>query len=310
MAKSNYLSTGEVAGLLNISRSTVSRKFDQGMLRGRTNPITGERLISRGSLASFIKQHQLPINDDRLERKSILQVTADKNLQNLLASVLSVDPRLAVEKVEYGCDALMAISSSLHDLMIIDEDLPDIACQEIIKSLHRTRNRTTPNILCCSTRSGEETCLSWGATKSMVKAYVKESTLKETIYSLLELAEEPEPQNTTFEHHRRWPRFQVNLPANLTLYRIGSPRQRHYGNAVIEDISRGGALLSNVNLQDRTIPVDPFRILLEVNTSPLNDWKALCQMVRLQVLGSATAAVQYLKISKEDTQKITQLQTV
>jgi len=60
MTLKNYITTGEVAKLLNISRSTVSRKFDSGGLQGKKNPITGERLISPKSLVVFMEKFNLP----------------------------------------------------------------------------------------------------------------------------------------------------------------------------------------------------------------------------------------------------------
>ena len=56
MTLKKYITTGEVAKLLKISRSTVSRKFDDGDLQGKKNPITGERLISQTSLMEFMQK--------------------------------------------------------------------------------------------------------------------------------------------------------------------------------------------------------------------------------------------------------------
>jgi excisionase family DNA binding protein len=52
--KKNFLTTGEAARLLGISRATVSRKYDRGILSGYKNPLTGERLISRGSALELL----------------------------------------------------------------------------------------------------------------------------------------------------------------------------------------------------------------------------------------------------------------
>ena len=41
------LTTGEAADLLRVSRSTVSRRFDKGELRGEVNRITGERMQAK-----------------------------------------------------------------------------------------------------------------------------------------------------------------------------------------------------------------------------------------------------------------------
>jgi excisionase family DNA binding protein len=57
MNEGEYLSTGEAAKVLGISRSTVARRVDEGTLRGKAHPITGERLISTESITHFFEDH-------------------------------------------------------------------------------------------------------------------------------------------------------------------------------------------------------------------------------------------------------------
>jgi hypothetical protein len=54
MILKEFYSTGEAAQILNISRSTVSHKFDVGLLKGKKNPITGERFVSGESIVALI----------------------------------------------------------------------------------------------------------------------------------------------------------------------------------------------------------------------------------------------------------------
>jgi predicted site-specific integrase-resolvase len=63
MKEKKELSTGETVDLLNeaagqkvISRSTISRWFDQGKLSGWKNPLTGDRWIDPESLESILKK--------------------------------------------------------------------------------------------------------------------------------------------------------------------------------------------------------------------------------------------------------------
>jgi hypothetical protein len=55
-----YLSTGETAVILGISRATVSRKFDLGILAGYKNRLTGERFIRRESALEFLAKASQP----------------------------------------------------------------------------------------------------------------------------------------------------------------------------------------------------------------------------------------------------------
>ena len=80
MTLKNYITTGEVAKLLNISRSTVTRKFDTGDLQGKKNPITGERLISRKSLMAFLQKYNLPLDILTLQKKRVLLGVSDKRI--------------------------------------------------------------------------------------------------------------------------------------------------------------------------------------------------------------------------------------
>ncbi len=67
-----YFTPGEISILLDeiVSRSTVSRLFDQGKLTGLVNPITGRRVISWHSVIEWLKSKgMLPENVAVLEKK-------------------------------------------------------------------------------------------------------------------------------------------------------------------------------------------------------------------------------------------------
>ncbi len=53
-----FFSTGDISRLLDglISRSTVTRLFDQGKLAGRVNPITGRRDIEWQVVIEWLKE--------------------------------------------------------------------------------------------------------------------------------------------------------------------------------------------------------------------------------------------------------------
>jgi hypothetical protein len=137
MTAKDFLSTGEAAKLVEISRSTISRNFDKGIFQGKKNPITGERLISRESLIAFMRQYNLPLDAFSMEKKKILLGTADDNLHSLVQRTFADDERVEIEKVAFGGDVLIRASKTHPDLLIIDEELPDIACAEAIRALRR-----------------------------------------------------------------------------------------------------------------------------------------------------------------------------
>ncbi len=52
-----YISTGEAAKMLGISRSTVNRLFSQRVLTGEKHPITNLRRIKKASVLALMKKH-------------------------------------------------------------------------------------------------------------------------------------------------------------------------------------------------------------------------------------------------------------
>jgi len=73
MIHKGFYSTGEAAKLLNISRSTITRRFDQGTISGKKNPIQRERFISRESLVALMNQYNLPlVTLETEEKKNVL----------------------------------------------------------------------------------------------------------------------------------------------------------------------------------------------------------------------------------------------
>ncbi len=298
MASKEYLSTGEASNLLNISRSTVSRNFDKGILLGQKNPITGERLISQESLITFMKQYNLSIDPSAIGKKKILLGTPDDRFFSLYQKVLSGDSRVKLERVNFGSDVLVRCSKDHPDLLIIDEDLPDIPCAEVIKSLRRMEDQSNLKILCGAKTKNTKPCLEWGANEVLAKVSLEEENPAEKAYALLNLPEESLSKYQKFEHQRRWPRVSLDLPVKIGVYSVSSPLLRDPGEAIMENISHGGAFLSQIRFDKEKIPGKPFRFLLEIDRPPLKDFRSHCKVVRLQSNGSLTAGVQFTRLSK------------
>jgi len=305
MTLKNYITTGEVAKLLNISRSTVSRKFDSGGLQGKKNPITGERLISQKSLVVFMEKFNLHPDILTIEKKRVLLGTSDERIATLGQKIFSQDERIKVDRVAFGCDVLIKCSKEPPALLVIDEELPDVPTEEVIKLLRRMKEQKDLKILCCSRSLKNSRFLDWGADEALAKDALNQDDLANKLYSLLDLPQRGPKVNQPFEHKRRYPRVAVNLSAKIGVYRLGGPRLRDPGWATVENISRGGAYLSQLNLEKGYIPAEPFRFLLEVDQGPLKNWRAHCDVVRLRSTnGSLAAGVQFVKLSKANLKMI------
>jgi len=147
-------------------------------------------------------------------------------------------------------------------------------------------------------------CLDWGADEALPKKAPNQDDLAKKLYSLLDLPQKAPKLNEPFEHQRRYPRVGVNLPARIQVYRLSAPRLRDPGWATVKNISCGGAYLSQLRLEKEYIPAEPFRFLLEVNQSPLENWWAHCKVVRLESNGSLAAGVQFVRLSKANLKAI------
>lgn len=308
MGAKEYFSTGEVSQSLNISRATVSRKFDSGIFYGKKNPITGERLISRDSLLSFMRQYNIPLDGlDKTATKHLLLSSADEKMQYLTQETFVGDNRIKVRTVSSGYDALIACSKNPPDLFIIDNELSDISCAEAIKSLKRQDENSGMKILCCLKTYDEDVASEIDADDYIAKDTIGSDILAEKALNLLNIATESLSQSERFDHKRRWPRIPVNLPADLELYRFNNPEMYEEGNAKVDNISMGGAYLSQINLKKGSIPSDSFSFILGIDQPRLKNWEAECKMVRLKINGALTAGIQFVNLSKENKNKIASL---
>jgi CheY-like chemotaxis protein len=304
MTSKEFLTTGEAAKLVNISRSTISRNFDKGIFQGKKNPITGERLISMESLINFMRQYNLPVDTLGLEKKRILVGSSDDQLFSLLQRTLSEDDRVELERVVFGGDVLIWCSKENPDLLVLDEELPDISSMEIIRSLRRTDNQQALKIICAGKGRSVRRCLDWGADEVLGKESLSREELAKTIYVFLNLPQEIPEEERQYSHQRRWPRMALHLPLKIGVYSVRTPYRRDTGLATMENISLGGAFLSEFSLEGGMIPCEPFRVLLEADQEPLKDWKAHGKVVRLQSNGTVSTGIQFTRLPKASLKMI------
>lgn len=311
MSGKQYLSTGEAAQVLNISRSTVSRRFDAGQLDGKLNPITGERLISRQSVEETIRKHNLPVELSFSGTKQIIIGSADGDLSSLVEGLLEGDTRTQTTTCMQGTDILIACARNKPDLLVVDDQLPDIRGSHVIKSLRKHVDMGDIKVIFCATGGAGkvDAAKAWGADDCFDKSGPHDRTaLRETLYRLMGLTEEVSPARSAHEHKRRWPRFPVDVEASLTAIPIGNPTRRFAGRARVKDISAGGACLTDISMENASFPGEPFKMLLAVDQDPLKQFNARCQVVRLQASDTLSAGVQFEEISDENRTKITRLE--
>jgi len=298
-----FFTTREAAKLLSISQSTVSRKFDRGFFTGKKNPITGKRLISRESISAIMNQYLQRGPDPLLVDLRVLLATPDKGVLSLFENILSGRKGVQVTRVEFGGDVLLQVGKEPPDLLVLDEELSDIPCGEILRSLTR-EGQTDLRILCLTKGGSTWEAAEGGTLETLPKDKIDQPRLTEKLGSLLGISEDLPTESEVFEHQRRWPRKNVDLPANIWVYRMRSPHRRDAGRARIKDISLRGACLSDLELEKGELPCEAFRILLEVHQAPLNDFRVHCRVVRFQSNGMLSAGVEFARISKSHQEMI------
>ncbi len=130
--------TGEAAGICNISQQTIIRCFDAGRLQGFRVPGSRFRRIPRESLIRFMKESEIPLKNMDSGKKKVLIVDDDAEIVELMVDVLSRDGRFDTQTASSGYDAGLLTEQFRPDLIILDYMLPDvngnIVCQTIRKS--------------------------------------------------------------------------------------------------------------------------------------------------------------------------------
>ena len=146
-------------------------------------------------------------------------------------------------------------------------------------------------------------CSELGIDECLTKDSLDEATLSEKACQILNILEESQ-ESTQFEHMRRSPRLDLNVPARIAVYPLTNPRQASSGRATVRNLSREGAFLSPIQLDSGTMPGEPFRISMRIEEGPLSDFKADCRVVRLQSNGSLMAGIQFVSIPEPSADKI------
>lgn len=305
MGKKEFYTTGDAAQLLSISRATVSRKFDAGILQGKKNPITGERLISYDSLLAFMREYKL--DQSGIETAGVKQLvlgTQDAGLKEFVQNYIGRDQQFSLRAVESGYDLLVQCSKSPPDLLIVDDELPNLNSEEAVQSFKKLSGNKT-RILCILSKQDPEKVMAIDADEFLYKDTMTPDGFLRKLMNLLGV--ERSDSGRVYDHKRHWPRIPVNVPVHLVVYSQEKKSVRQIGTARVENISVGGAYLTKIHLDGGGFPSEPFRFRFTVDSSPLKSLQAECKVVRLRANGSLTAGVQFLHLSDQNRERIIQL---
>ena len=304
MEKKAFYTTGETSRILGISRSTVWRRFDEGTLRGKRNPITGERLIDRESLEEFMTRFGLSLGTIEGEKREVLIVSPGFPGAKVLEERISNDSRVRVAREKFGSDALISFTRNRPQLLIIDESIQDVQLDKFVQSVRSLAGSVSTKILCMvddTSRQGEM----MEELDGLLDRSIDGGELADGIFHMLGLdtASAGTVEKDALQREDV-PRLPVTLPADLSLYRTDNPESMMTGQAILKNISRNGAFLSEIRMDEGVLPGEPFRLMLEVDQPLLKKWSAHCRVLRLKSNGSLSAGLQFIKISNSNREKI------
>ena len=238
----------------------------------------------------------------------ILITTGDKYFLSTIKNLLSGDEQIKIENVKFGCDALIACAKKIPDLLIIDEELPDIPSEMVITCLKRSDELKKIKILYCLKSSKTNAISDLGADDYINKVDIEKSCFLKKVNSLLytsSLHSYHPPTEHGLYHERKWPRTTLSISAKVEMVMVSDPNQVDHGEAILENISRGGAFLSRIKLPKGLIPYETYYVRLKVDQPPLKDWKADSIIVRFNPRGPT--GVEFLNISPKDQMQIAKL---
>jgi excisionase family DNA binding protein len=131
----SLFTTGEAAGVCNVSQQTIIRCFDSGRLKGFRIPGSKFRRIPRESLIAFMRENGIPTGNFEDGKKKVLIVDDDAEILELIADVLVRDGRFEVKTAASGYEAGIMTHQFNPDLIILDYMLPDINGNVVCKTI-------------------------------------------------------------------------------------------------------------------------------------------------------------------------------
>ncbi|MFC1573834.1 hypothetical protein ACFL30_01470, partial [Candidatus Latescibacterota bacterium] len=229
-------------------------------------------------------------------RWEILLGSSDEELCYLLTELFDDDERIDVTVVTNGCDALVACSLFLPHLIIIDEDLSDISSLEVIKSIKRWNDFKDIVVLLATTTEIDKESEKELGENYFLKTDIDTTYLSRKISTHLFSSDHVSPPK------RRWSRRDVDIHAKLVLTGPADSDTIIGGDAVIKNISRTGAYLSDIRFDSEIQKIETYKILLKIDQAPLADWEA--ESVIVNINEDNSAGLKFMKISKKNQLKI------
>ncbi|HRU04155.1 MAG TPA: response regulator [Candidatus Brocadiia bacterium] len=305
-SQGRFYTTGEAAAIIGISPSSVIRMFDRGELAGKRHPLTGKRLVSRESLARFLESHGLPLTALRNEQRRVLIVDGAQADAEALAEALSADGRVEVKVSGEGCAVCGLVMESPPHFLLVNIDLPDMSGRNVIRSVRNLPLPEPVEIGLCAPPGKVVDAAEleeMGAKRFFPKPW-KLDEVAAQIRVMAGLHSTERHSRSASHEHRRSPRFATNWPAKLELYLKNQPRAIDVGQALVKDISEGGAYLDGIQLKNGAFPASPFLLSVKIIGGKAEGFQAQCHPVRIDTRDALGLGVRFDKLAPDDLNRI------
>lgn len=136
MFETRFLTSHEVATLVQVSPSAVLRWIDQGLLKAFRTP-GGHRRVSPTSLRTFLQEHQMPVPAELAgAAPRVLIIDDDPAFVRSLTKVLrQADGEVLVEGSESPVAGLLRVGVWRPDVVLLDAYMPGMDGPELCQRL-------------------------------------------------------------------------------------------------------------------------------------------------------------------------------
>jgi CheY-like chemotaxis protein len=236
----------------------------------------------------------------------VLISSRDENLCQDIHGLLLRDERVKLRTMGSGSKTLISCGRVIPDLIIIDTQIDDISPEHFIQAIRNDEKLRNIPIICWLREEFGQTLPDWGADDYIRSGKIVETTnIFRKIHSLLVTSRGCNKQTADSVHERQWPRTKLNIGASIVVTSPDDPQWLESGEAIVQDISLGGANLSGIRLESGKIPNKSLRLTLHIDQSVLYDWRADSAVVHREPDG--TIGVKFVNISRRDRLKIAEL---
>jgi excisionase family DNA binding protein len=134
-SETTFLTSREVADLVEVSASTVLGWVEQGLLRCHRTP-GGHRRIAREDLAAFLRSHAMPMPRGLVPAPRVLIIDDDASFARTMTRGLArLWPGVQLEVASNGIDGLLRIGAFRPSIVLLDVVMPGMDGLEVCRRL-------------------------------------------------------------------------------------------------------------------------------------------------------------------------------